>query len=233
LPDRTPSSKQIDTTLRTSIGDFPLNEYRLTVDGRDIRVLHADAMLSRAKEDEGLLTPEKSLPYGAMLWASSIALAHEMADGGELAGKMVLELGAGTGLPGLTAAAKGATVLQTDNHPVALELARRNASLNEISNIEQQHADWREWQSAARYDFVIGSDILYSKEMHSHIRMIFDSSLAASGRILVSDPFRATSLAFFQQMESEGWSVQITKWTIGEGSDARAIGVFRLTQSDQ
>ncbi|HEU0013717.1 MAG TPA: hypothetical protein VFQ45_08535, partial [Longimicrobium sp.] len=57
---------------------------------------------------------------------------------------------------------------------------------------------------------------------------IFDRGLAPGGRVLLSDPFRATSLRLLEAMEADGWRVAMTRWSIGEGDDLRPIGVFEL-----
>ena len=131
-------------------------------------------------------------------------------------------------MPGIAAASLGARVVQTDNNLVALHLARRNLDRNGIAAVEQRQANWTEWSDEVQYDRIIGSDILYSAEMHPHLRRIFESNLAEGGRVLLSDPFRATSLRMMEDMERSGWSVTIGKWTIGDGAAARPIGVFEL-----
>jgi len=216
------------TVLSTSIGEFPLNEYRIATQDRELRVLHVSTILSQAEESRYLLSPEEILPYGTMLWASSIALAHHLAGSDDLKDISVLELGAGTGLPGIVAAARGAKVTQTEINKVALELARRNLELNQLNNIEQRQVDWTKWDDGNLYDRVIGSDILYSADMHQHLEKIFRSNLADRGGIIISDPFRANSLRLFERLEAEGWSLSISKWMIGEVDDARPIGVFEL-----
>lgn len=215
--------------LSTSVGDFPLNVYRLKARGNEWSFLHVNALLSREEETEYLLSPDESLPYGITLWASSVALAHDLAERGNLHGRKVLELGAGTGLPGIIAASNGALVVQTDSNVVALSLAGRNALRNGISKIEQRKVDWKDWDDDGRYDWIIGSDILYSGEMHPYLREIFESNLAPGGRILLSDPFRATSLRLLTAMEEGGWNISMGKWSVGEADAARAVGVFELS----
>lgn len=217
-----------ERVLSTSIGEFPLNEYCLNESGREWRILHVGAVISRDEEAEYLLSPTEHLPYGVTLWAASIALAHELAARDDLRGKNVLELGSGTGLPGIVAATKGAALVQTDANKVALHLAKRNLDRNDLKTAEQRQVDWANWEDTARYDLILGSDILYSKEMQPHLRRIFESNLTAGGRVLLSDPFRSTAINFLETLERYGWSINISKWTIGEESSPRAIGVFEL-----
>jgi methyltransferase-like protein 23 len=215
--------------LRTTAGDFPLHEYRLGLGGRTWGILHTDSVLSSTDEQSFLRERKERLPYGVVLWPAAIALAHEMAARGDaLRGARVLELGAGTGLPGIVAASLGARVVQTDRHELAMSVCRRNGQRNGAPPIEYRLVDWTAWNDAERYDYVIGSDILYGESMHADLRLIFEGNLAPGGRILLSDPFRATSLKLLEALEAEGWRIGLTKWTVGEETTPRPIGVFEL-----
>ena len=215
--------------LHTTIGDFPLHEYRLGLGGRQWSVLHTESVLSREDESQFLRDLKDRLPYGVTLWPAAITLAHEIvARADDFRGRTVLELGAGTGLPGIVAASLGARVVQTDRQEMAMSVCRRNGQRNGVHSIEYRMVDWTEWNDAARYDWVIGSDVLYGKEMHPHLRRIFETSLAPGGRILLSDPFRAPSLLLLEELEADGWRISLAKWSIGE-EEPRPIGVFDLT----
>lgn len=124
--------------LRTTAGEFPLHEYHLQVGEREWTIQHTGVILTHDDERQYLGESTGSrLPYGVALWPASIALAHELATRSEtLAGSTVLELGAGTGLPGIVAAALGAQVVQTDRHELALSVCRRNGERNGITGIE-------------------------------------------------------------------------------------------------
>lgn len=201
--------------LSTTIGDLHLEEVQLEVDGRSWSILHTGAILSRDDEETFLRGEQQSRrPYGIVLWPAAIALAHDLA-GRSLAGTRVLELGAGTGLPGIVAASLGARVRQTDRQELVLHLSRMNAQRNGVTTIAHTLADWTAWTDADRYDLIIGSDILYAKELHPHVRRIFEENLAPGGRVLIADPYRATSLALLEEMERDGWTATLTKWTVG------------------
>ncbi len=216
--------------LRTSAGDFPLHECRLHLAGREWIVLHTAALLTHANEAAFFQEFLDRLPYGVALWPSALALAHEVACRAEaFHGKRVLELGAGTGLPGMVAASLGAQVVQTDRHEVAMSVCRRNGERNSVqAAIAYRLADWPTWDDTERYEWILGSDILYGDTMHPHLRRIFESNLAPGGRILLSDPFRAASLRLLETLEADGWSITLTKWNIGEESAPRPIGLFEL-----
>ena len=85
--------------------------------------------LNRPRDAEALLTEEgfekeEFLPYWAELWASGVALAHDVARRA-LRGARVVELGCGLGLPSIAAALAGGRVLATDWSPDAVRVSAR------------------------------------------------------------------------------------------------------------
>ena len=217
--------------LRTTAGDMALEEVHLSLAGRSWSILHSGVVISR-EEEHAFLRGENTTkrPYGIVLWPAAIALAHEVASR-ELAGKRILELGAGTGLPGIVAASLGARVVQTDRQRLVLHVCERNAARNGVTTIEHRIADWTDWDDAEPYDLVLGSDILYTDLLHPHLRRIFETNLAPNGTVLLSDPFRAQSLGLLETMEADGWRVTMDKWTVGIAPPPRPVGVFALTRA--
>lgn len=218
----------VQELLRTTLGEFALEEYVLRAGGNEWRILHTGAILTPEDESRYLREPMNRLPFGVALWPSSIALAHEIASRpDEFRGRDVLELGAGTGLPGIVAAGAGARVVQTDRHAVPLELCRSNAERNRVP-ITHRQADWAEWDDDARHDWILGADILYAKAMHPHLRRILESALTPDGRILLADPFRPQSIAFLETLEADGWAITMSRWNLGEEGRDRPVGVFEV-----
>lgn len=215
--------------LQTTTGDFPLDEYRLQQAGRTWSILHTSAILTYADEEQFFREMMDRLPYGVALWPAAIALAHELADReAAIRGRSVLELGSGTGLPGIVAASLGGEVVQTDRHELAMYVCKRNGARNGVETITYRVADWTAWTDTGRYDWIIGSDILYNAALHPHLRQIFERNLTPSGRVLIADPFRDVSLGLLEELEASGWRVSLSKWSVGAERAPRSIGLYEL-----
>lgn len=217
-------------TLPTPAEDVPLHEYHLRAAGRAWGILHTGAVLSRDDEARVIGELRERLPYGVALWPAAIALAHEVLTRADtVRSARILELGAGTGLPGIVAAALGGRVTQTDRNELALAVCRRNGARNGAPPITYRLADWAAWDDDERYDWIIGADILYGAAAHPDLRRIFARNLAPGGRVLLADPCRAASLPLLEALEAEGWAVALTSWQIGEGAARCPVGLFALT----
>jgi len=102
--------------------------------------------------------------YAAYTWPCARLLAHwVLSELACLAGKTVLELGAGTALPGLVAAFCGARVTLTDLDDAALRAARAGVKLNGLSCacVPLGWGDWAALAALPSADLVLGSDVLY------------------------------------------------------------------------
>jgi predicted nicotinamide N-methyase len=183
-------------------GILPLIEVNLTLKNRDWRITTArdqSALLNIADEME-------QFPYGYLLWESAIGLAQFMErEPHYVAGKRVLELGAGLGLSGIVAHALGAEVWQTDHLEGVLAVAHHNAQENGIEGIQQFVEDWCTWKHTGQYDVLIGADILYEKQIQSALEQVFCAALSPQGTLLLSDPQRSQSFAFIADLEKRGW----------------------------
>ena len=192
--------------MRTRLMEkYPLVTLSVPVGGRVWQVLAAqdqDALLDVAEGDY--------FPYGFLLWEASIALAQYVAGSPErVAGKRVLELGAGVGLPGLVARTCGAEVWQTDHHPDTLLLTQVNAFANAVHGIAYFTGDWADWSHPTRYDVLLGADILYERALQFHLEQVFQRNLEPSGTLLLSDPARPQALEFAAHLEKSGWEITL------------------------
>ncbi len=58
------------------------------------------------------------------------------------------------------------------------------------AGIEVAAGDWNGWRDEARYDLIIGSDVLYDRAAFKPLLLIIEQNLAPGGRVVLSDPGR-------------------------------------------
>ncbi|WRX18316.1 Lysine methyltransferase - like 6 [Theobroma cacao] len=108
---------------------------------------------------------------GSWLWDSALVLSHWMPTHLNFHGKAVIELGAGAGLPGLTAALLGATrVLLTDVQPLLAGLLKNVEANGFEGRVDVRELVWGSDESisglteSSTFDVVLMSDVFYDPE---------------------------------------------------------------------
>ena len=185
---------------------FPCSEESITV-GNIRFTLCMIRSLDEALDHYVKVSPSDTdrIPYFTRLWESAQALAGYIAEQHEwFSGKRVLELGCGLGLPSLCAARCGARVTASDFHPDNRAFFLRNARLNGLSAIDYHRMDWRQPDLTGTFDILLGSDLIYEKEMVSPLVDCVKQYLAPSGTFLYADPGRSSLQNFTSALEKAG-----------------------------
>ncbi|MGO4640639.1 methyltransferase [Mesorhizobium sp. 2RAF45] len=134
--------------------------------------------------------PEPQPPYWAYAWAGGAVLARHILDNPmTVAGRRVLDLGAGSGIVGIAAAKAGASEV------IAAEIDRNGVAaigLNAAANgveITIVHQDITTGPPPA-VDLVLAGDVFYGHEVALRVTPFLDRCLAAGIEVLVGDPRR-------------------------------------------
>jgi predicted nicotinamide N-methyase len=141
------------------------------------------------------------MPYWAELWPAGLALARALP--GRLAGRRVVELGCGLGVPSLVAAARGAEVTAIDWAGEAVELLRENAARNGVA-LTAVRADWRSLDG--RYDLALAADVLYEER---NVEPLLELLPRLAPEVLLAEPGRPHAGAFLRRAR-EAWLVEET-----------------------
>lgn len=148
------------------------------------------------------------IPYYANLWPSAIGLAEALAArASALAGTTVVELGCGLGLPAILAARLGAAaVTATDFHPDVRPWLHKNATQNR-ADITFGHVSWDspEPLEGRRFDWVIGSDLLYERRHVPALVRCIDTLATPCATLLIADPGRDGLGPFAAALAHSGW----------------------------
>jgi len=130
-------------------------------------------------------------PYWAFAWAGGQALARHVLDHPALvAGRRVLDLGAGSGLLALAAARAGAgEAAAAEIDPFALAAIRLNAALNGLA-VTILFDDILD-DDAAGWDTVLVGDMCYERPLAARVFAWLGRARAAGATVLLGDPGRA------------------------------------------
>jgi len=150
------------------------------------------------------------IPYYAEVWPAALGLATWMEQKPSLwHGARVLELGCGLGLPALVAAKLGAHVTATDYHPDNARFFQKNVLANGLSHIDYFRMDWRRPAVNSIFDIVIGSDLIYEREMITPLASCLAEICAPGSIALLADPGRPHLQEGCSQIEKVGFDATI------------------------
>jgi predicted nicotinamide N-methyase len=202
------------------------------------------SIVCKTKRDISVETPldkrdDESLGWGYWdkIWPSSVALSEYLIRQffpAKLAGAKVLEIGCGTGVPGVIAAKLGAFTMFSDMVPVTLEAAKETCRLNQISNFDTCTLDWSEKiQSKERYDFVLGCEVFYDEAILADIAHVLKQVLAPGGKGIFCDPNRlgldTIELAFQDKFNVAIESIPLT-WSPRKATSVeKKVYLYKLT----
>jgi len=150
----------LQSALSELLGDARLSTTALP--GTDLQLWLIDAEnMDRAFSPEETRRILEEPPYWGFCWASGLALARYLAEHPQwVAGKRVLDFGAGSGVAGIAAVKAGALeVVACDLDPLAIAACRANAGLNGVE------LDYSEdfFAEADRFDLILVADVLYDR----------------------------------------------------------------------
>jgi predicted nicotinamide N-methyase len=195
---------------------------RIPLPGGEVELMRppdAEALISEESFEH-----EEFLPYWAELWASAVALAHDVSIR-SLRGRRTLELGCGLGLPSIAAARAGGRVLATDWSPDAVRATAANAERNDVP-VETLCCAWGEPDpivARAPWQLVIASDVLYERRNVDELLELLPRLVDERGLVLLADPGRAPSEGFLSRAADESWIVRSTR-----SPRARRVWIHRL-----
>ena len=185
---------------------------------------NADHLISEAD-----YVMDERLPYWADLWPSSRQLATTLLrENG--AGRTLLELGCGLGLPTVAAMHAGFDVTASDYYEDALQVTRANAGRNLDREPHVRLVNWREWPAdIGTFDVVVAADVIYEQEYAILVAACIKRALKPDGEAIIADPGRVALATFHAQLAIVGLEVTETTTTpYVEGKINQQIQVLRL-----
>ncbi|MGF1472900.1 MAG: methyltransferase [Rubrobacteraceae bacterium] len=182
--------------------------------------------------DEEEFARDERLPYWAVIWPSSIALARRLSFS-NLRSKRIMELGCGLGLPSMVALRLGARVTAVDHYEIALDFARWNARANTGQELKTAHLDWHSpaAPNLGRFEVVLAADVLYEQRNVPALAALIPELLSPKGEVLVSNPRRRDAPDFHEAMGERGFGRSTESATVRQGERDVEVLIHRFRRT--
>jgi predicted nicotinamide N-methyase len=175
------------------------------LDGCDGIVAHqADDLFALWEAWERQCGMECPTPYWASVWPAAMVLAQHLLTHRDLAeGKTVLDLGCGGGVPAIAAVKAGASkVIANDIDPIALEIAQRNFSANDVT-VEVYKENLVTSNNHHEADLILVADLFYHRTAANALISFLRRARKSGTQVLIADsnrPFApATGIALISR----------------------------------
>jgi predicted nicotinamide N-methyase len=153
-------------------------------------------------------------PLFGQVWPSAQVLALAM-HSHAIAGKRILEIGAGLALASLVIHRRGGDVTVTDWHPLTEDFLNQNLIANGLGPLPYQAGNWalddaNGLSGLGRFDLIIGSDVLYERQQPAQLARFIDQHALAGAQVIIVDPDRGNRSAFCREMTTLGYGLTMS-----------------------
>lgn len=169
-----------------------------------------------------------NFPLWSKIWEATAVLSFHLSTIKPDPGKRFLEIGAGMGVAGLVGAKLGHSMTVTEYNDDAIEFARANAVLNNIGNVDIRKLDWNNPLIEGKFDYIIGSEVVFKQEDIPGLHQLFQHYLKPGGTILLAEGMRKTTKAFVEYMENH-YTIAMKKQTMKSDDKEIQVILFKLT----
>nr|AFK11541.1 methyltransferase-like protein 21B-like protein [Callorhinchus milii] len=171
------------------------------------------------------------LEFSSTIWEAGLVLCQYFEkEKMDFTGKKVIELGSGTGIVGILAALLGGNITLTDR-PRVLPQIQNNMNNNIPASIIHRskvsvlcwginHSDF-----PSDYDYIIGSDIVYSLSSYSFLIETLKSLSNPNTVILISSKMRSTTREFHNRMVTVDFNSEV----VCSNTNAE-VNLYKLTR---
>lgn len=216
--------RQIYNSLRSK---YKLTFDKLKVQDRSIRLLKV-ADIEEFLDGKDPFADVAEFPFWVKLWESAMVLSYVLASLPDAKGKTLLELGAGLGAPGITAAASGFSVTLSDYEDIIMDFQKVSVAASGLSNVRCVHLDWLNPPEMEAFDVLTAAEVLFREEFFDPLLDVFRRYLKPGGTIYLAHDARRKCLPLFMERAREEYAIAGTKQTINKDGQKITIIINRL-----
>ncbi len=173
-----------------------------------------------------------SFPFWIRLWEAAIVLSEFIAGLPHEPGTTLLELGAGLGAPGLTAAAAGFAVTLTDYEELILDFERINAAASRLDNVRFSLLDWLDPPAMEQYDVIVGAEILFREAFFQPLLDVLRKTLKPHGVVYLAHDIKRRSVEPFLKMAEKEYRIAASQRKLKGLEGDKIILLTRLQPRD-
>lgn len=184
--------------------------------------------LEQILEGKDPLKDVSTFPFWIRLWEAAIVLSEFIAGLPRDKETTLLELGAGLGAPGLTAAAAGFQVTLTDYEELILDFERINAAASKLENVQFALLDWLDPPEMPQYDVIVGAEILFREEFFEPLLKVLRKALKPEGVVYLAHDIKRRSMEPFLKMAEKEYSISASRRKLKSLDEDKIILLTRL-----
>lgn len=198
------SQSELDRILQIIALKYQTEFEPLEIDGQKLQTLNITNMqniLDGLVATNVIHNPVLDLPLWAKIWPAAMVLGRFLRKF-DVAGKTMLELGAGMGICSLIGATYGlARIVVSDGNSDALNFINANIHLNGLANfVSATQLDLNKPENRSRFserfDFICASELLYLESLHKPILKFMDHNLKSGGKALFCSDYKRNNPRF-------------------------------------
>lgn len=171
--------------------------------------------------------PNTIFPYWAKVWASADTLVQFLREEPAwIQNKIVLEIGAGIGIPSLSIAAQTDKIVISDYAPDAVALLQKNIEHLKLNNASATCIDWNHISEDVIADTILLSDTNYEPAVHENLTLLVEKFINKGSTILLATPNRLASNPFIERISK--YIYRSKQYRLTENSVSKEIIVMVL-----
>lgn len=175
----------------------------LTEVSKELSIFIPDAEKVKTTYEQLLLIGNSTpFPFWAKVWPAAKAMTNFLvANKKWIEGKVVLEIGAGIGVPSFTIAHKTKSLIISDHAIEAVKLIKKNIQLLKLEQTKAMCLDWNDFPDNINAETILLSDINYAPAQFEPLIELINRFLTENATIILATPQRIMATPFVQAIE--------------------------------